>query len=100
EASALAKTMALTTTTVFVLDTVLGRLAPRSAIIASGLIGLVLTAGVRCGVRLIAERRLRPSSEQARRVVVMGAGEGGAQVISAMLRNPTSQYVPVALLDD
>jgi FlaA1/EpsC-like NDP-sugar epimerase len=100
EVAAVARTMALTTATVFLLDTILGRLAPRSAIIAAGLIGLVLTAGVRFTVRTLAERRLRPSSEQAQRVVVMGAGEGGAQVVSAMLRNPKSTYVPVALLDD
>jgi FlaA1/EpsC-like NDP-sugar epimerase len=100
EVSALARTMALTTAVVFVLDTVLGRMAPRSAIIAAGVIALVLTAGVRWCVRLVAERRMRPSSERARRVIVVGAGEGGAQVISAMLRNPKSPYLPVALLDD
>jgi len=31
---------------------------------------------------------------------VFGAGEGGAQVITAMLRDPASPYLPVALLDD
>ncbi len=30
----------------------------------------------------------------------MGAGEGATQVIRAMLRSPSSPYVPVALLDD
>ncbi|HET6529138.1 MAG TPA: nucleoside-diphosphate sugar epimerase/dehydratase [Actinoplanes sp.] len=100
EIAALAKTAALTTPIVFVLDTVLGRLVPRSAIIAAGLITLVLAAGVRYGVRLLDDHRLRPSPDAGTRVVVMGAGEGAAQAIRSMLRNPSSPYVPVALLDD
>ncbi|GIE94089.1 dTDP-glucose 4,6-dehydratase [Paractinoplanes rishiriensis] len=100
EIAALAKTAAVATPVIFVLDTLLGRLAPRSAIIGSGLIALVLAAGVRYAVRLLRDQRLRPSPEQGSRVVVMGAGEGAAQVVRAMLRSPASPYVPVALLDD
>jgi FlaA1/EpsC-like NDP-sugar epimerase len=100
EVAALAKTAAVTTPAVFVLDTLLGRLVPRSAIIAAGLITLVLAAGVRYAVRVLRDQRLRPSPEQGSRVVVMGAGEGAAQVVRAMLRSPASPYVPVALLDD
>jgi len=100
EIAALAKTAAITTPAVFALDTLLGRLVPRSAIIASGLIALVLQAGVRYTARLLQDSRLRPSPEQGSRVVVMGAGEGAAQVVRAMLRTPSSRYVPVALLDD
>ncbi|MBL7261374.1 nucleoside-diphosphate sugar epimerase/dehydratase [Paractinoplanes lichenicola] len=100
EIAALAKTAAVTTPVLFVLDTLLGRLVPRSAIIAAGLIGLVLAAGVRYAVRVARDQRLRPSPVHGGRVVVMGAGEGAAQVVRAMLRNPGSPYVPVALLDD
>ena len=100
EMAALARTAALTTLCVFICDTLLGRLAPRSAIIAAGLISLVLAAGVRYAVRLAHDQRLRPSPEGSSRVVVMGAGEGATQVVRAMLRSPVSPYVPVALLDD
>jgi FlaA1/EpsC-like NDP-sugar epimerase len=100
EIAALAKTAVVATPVIFVLDTLLGRLVPRSAIIAAGLIALVLTAGVRYAVRLLHDQRLRPSPEPGTRVVVMGAGEGATQVIRAMLRSPFSPYVPVALLDD
>ncbi|GID94625.1 polysaccharide biosynthesis protein [Amorphoplanes digitatis] len=100
EIAALAKTAAFTTPLVFILDTLVGRLVPRSAIIAAGLIALVLAAGVRYAARLLHDHRLRPSPEHGTRVVVMGAGEGSAQVIRAMLRSPFSPYVPVALLDD
>ncbi|MEV6346192.1 nucleoside-diphosphate sugar epimerase/dehydratase [Actinoplanes sp. NPDC051851] len=99
EILALAKTAALTIPLVFALDTLLGRLAPRSAIIAAGLIGLVLAAALRYTARLRYDQRLRPH-EPGTRVVVMGAGEGATQVIRAMLRSPSSPYAPVALLDD
>jgi FlaA1/EpsC-like NDP-sugar epimerase len=59
-----------------------------------------MMAGARYMWRLSIERRLRPSEIGAERVVVFGAGEGGAQVITAMMRNPASPYYPVALLDD
>ncbi|SDT50636.1 nucleoside-diphosphate sugar epimerase/dehydratase [Actinoplanes derwentensis] len=100
EIAALARTAAVTTPALFLLDTLMGRLVPRSAIIAAGLIALVFTAGVRYTVRLLHDNRLRPSPEHGTRVVVMGAGEGATQVLRAMLRSPQSPYVPVALLDD
>ena len=100
ETAALARTAALTTVLVFILDSALGPLVPRSAIIASGLIALILTAGVRYGVRTLHDHRLRPSPKRGAPVVVVGAGEGATQVIRAMLRSPSSPYVPVALLDD
>ncbi|WP_127503262.1 nucleoside-diphosphate sugar epimerase/dehydratase [Actinoplanes solisilvae] len=100
EIAALAKTAAVTTPILFVLDTLLGRLVPRSAIIASGLIALVLAAGARYAVRLARDQRLRPSPQHGGRVVVMGAGEGATQAVRAMLRDPSGPYIPVALLDD
>ena len=72
---------------------------PVSATVASGFIALFLTASARYGWRLMLDRRRRPGAD-ARPVVVFGAGEGGLQVVSSMLRNPTSPYRPVALLDD
>ena len=33
-------------------------------------------------------------------MLVFGAGEGAEQVITAMLRDPDSPYLPVAMLDD
>jgi FlaA1/EpsC-like NDP-sugar epimerase len=43
--------------------------------------------------------RLRPKSAQ-RRVVVFGAGEAGEHIIRAMMTDPESVYVPVAIIDD
>ncbi|MGQ0743927.1 MAG: polysaccharide biosynthesis protein [Acidimicrobiales bacterium] len=73
---------------------------PRSAVAAGAIISLVIMAGVRYSWRLERERRRRPTGENAERLVVFGAGEGGDQVIRAMVNDPASPYLPVALLDD
>lgn len=75
-------------------------LIPVSATILAGCIALLCMAGARYTWRLVLEKRMRPSEDTAVRVLVFGAGEGGLQVINAMLRNPSSPYLPVALLDD
>ena len=72
---------------------------PLSAVLVGGSFGLVLMAGVRYVWRLLLERLRRPSSD-AERIVVYGAGEAAVPVITAMLRNPESPYLPVAILDD
>ena len=50
--------------------------------------------------RVLLERSTRPSAESSERVIVFGAGDGGMQVVRAMLSSPNSPYIPVALLDD
>lgn len=75
-------------------------LVPLSVAIIGAIIALVIMAGVRYLWRLLLERSLRPSADSATRVVVFGAGEGGVQVITAMLRSPSSPYLPIALFDD
>ncbi len=75
-------------------------LVPSSVPLAGGLLALASMAGVRYGWRLVLERSMRPRGDGARRVLIYGAGEGGMQTITAMLRNPRSPYLPVAILDD
>jgi FlaA1/EpsC-like NDP-sugar epimerase len=41
-----------------------------------------------------------PGGDGVQRVLVAGAGEGAEQVITAMLRDPQSPYLPVAIVDD
>ena len=73
---------------------------PQSAALVGGVFGLVLMAGARYFWRLILERARRPDARSAEKLLVYGAGEGGLQVITALLRSRTSPYVPVGLLDD
>lgn len=46
------------------------------------------------------EQNRRPDAEDCLRMIVFGAGEGGAQIIHAMLLDNEGKYFPVALLDD
>jgi FlaA1/EpsC-like NDP-sugar epimerase len=100
EVSALVRCTAAATLAIAVIDaTVLSHYVPISATVGGGFIALVAMGGFRYGWRLALERRLRPGDD-ALPVVVFGAGEGGLQVLTAMLRNPDSPFRPVALLDD
>ena len=79
---------------------VLGRPAPVSVSLAYGVGSLAMMGALRYAWRWELERRSRPDRERSQNVVVFGAGEGGRQIITAMLRNPSSRFYPVALLDD
>jgi FlaA1/EpsC-like NDP-sugar epimerase len=68
--------------------------------VAAGVFALVLMAGVRYAWRLVLEGRDRNSAVGAERVLVFGAGEGGAQAIAAMHHDRYRTYLPVGLLDD
>ena len=73
---------------------------PTTAVSIGALAALVLLGTVRAVWRRYWEENRRPSKEDAQRTVVFGAGEGGAQMVKAMLLDPDSIYYPVALLDD
>ena len=76
------------------------RPVPVSVPLIASTIMLAASSGVRYLWRLVYEKRMRPQSEALGRVVVIGAGEGGQQIITAMLRNPAGRYLPVAVIDD
>lgn len=78
----------------------LDRPVPLSAALMGGVLALVAMAGTRYAWRLWTEHLIRPRVEDCRRVIVFGAGEAGARIVTAMLRTPNSAYYPVALLDD
>ncbi|HUP85934.1 MAG TPA: nucleoside-diphosphate sugar epimerase/dehydratase [Acidimicrobiales bacterium] len=102
EVAGLARAAVLTSLLTFGLNLALpvGLRVPRTVPLGAGAIALVLMAGIRYGWRLAWERGRRPSGDHTERLLVFGAGEGGVQVITAMLRDPASPYVPVGLLDD
>ncbi|HUQ63770.1 MAG TPA: nucleoside-diphosphate sugar epimerase/dehydratase [Acidimicrobiales bacterium] len=102
EVLGLVRAVGITTAVLFAFDlwALPVRLVPLSAPLAGGMTALVLLGGTRYVWRLVLEARRRPTGEDCERLVVFGAGEGGAQVITSMLRDPASPYLPVALLDD
>ena len=63
----------------------------------------VLLLGGRAGYRVFRDwARSRAGARRVARepVVVIGAGNGAAQLVSDMVRDPSSKWVPVALVDD
>ena len=50
--------------------------------------------------RLYREHRYRPTTADAERVIIYGAGLEGQQLLRLMLSDPSGSYLPVALLDD
>jgi len=100
EVAALTTTVAATAALLVGADLAAGRPLPVGAMAGAGALALLLMAGVRYVARLVSQRARRPSLARARRVVVFGAGDGGVQAVTAMLRTPDSPYVPLALLDD
>ncbi|MGF1595536.1 MAG: polysaccharide biosynthesis protein, partial [Acidimicrobiales bacterium] len=73
---------------------------PTSAVISGCLASLVILMSERVVWRRYWETNLRPDPEHCQNTIVFGAGEGGSQIIRAMLLDPDSGYYPVALLDD
>jgi FlaA1/EpsC-like NDP-sugar epimerase len=71
---------------------------PTRSLLASGAVAFVGTAGIRASWRAAREYRVQ-GVRRAKRAIVLGAGEGGEQVIDA-LRSSYSPYLAVGLLDD
>jgi FlaA1/EpsC-like NDP-sugar epimerase len=76
------------------------RVVPLSVPFIASTIMMATSAGVRYVWRLFYERALRPTHSRVERMIVIGAGEGGQQIITSLLRTPNGRYLPVALIDD
>ena len=102
EVAAVARTVVIATVGLLVIDAFATdpRMVPLSAVIGGAVIAFVFMCGTRYWVRLREERRRRPDGGEAERVLVVGAGEAGRQLISSMVRDPNGRYLPVAILDD
>jgi FlaA1/EpsC-like NDP-sugar epimerase len=100
EVSALVESVVLATLVMIAVALVADRAVPLSVPLIASTLVLSSSAGIRYIWRAFHDRQLRPSSDDVERMVVIGAGEGSHQIVTAMLRNPSGRYLPVALLDD
>ncbi len=76
-----------------------GSTLPRSAPLLAAPVALLTMIAGRYVLRMRRERGLRPDT-QADRVLVLGAGNAGTQLVRQMLRDPEGKYLPVGVLDD
>nr|WP_272946776.1 nucleoside-diphosphate sugar epimerase/dehydratase [Antricoccus suffuscus] len=87
-------------TTLFLVNLVV-QVAPRSVPLTAMLAALAIMAWGRATWRRLNERdRRRVGGTDGEPIIVIGAGDGGRQLIKSMHEDPTSQWKPVALLDD
>jgi FlaA1/EpsC-like NDP-sugar epimerase len=75
---------------------------PTGVIAMYFLLTLALIGGARFVARIVYERPLRGfrARGDARRVLIVGAGEGGRLVVRELLRNPQLGLAPVGFVDD
>lgn len=74
--------------------------APRSVPALTAAVAIAGTVAVRSIWRLYRQKQSRRDLQGASPLIIIGAGEGGEQIIRALLSDPASQFQPVALLDD
>ncbi len=100
EILALAATAAVTAfiTSLFLLIPAID--VPRSVALLGAPAAVLLSVGVRALWRLYRARQTRPSASSAEPLLIIGAGEGGDQVLRMLLKNVDSPYLPVAIIDD
>jgi FlaA1/EpsC-like NDP-sugar epimerase len=74
---------------------------PRGVIAIDFLLTLLFVAGSRFLARAIVERPARVlTGPNTREVLIVGAGNGGQQVLTELRRNPQLQNVPLGFVDD
>ena len=101
EVVSMVRSVAITAIVLFIVNPLADpRLAPASVPVVGGVLALAELAGIRYCWRLAMERRRRPTGDGCHRLLIFGAGDGAAQVIPALLRDPNSAYIPVGLIDD
>ncbi|WP_238999281.1 nucleoside-diphosphate sugar epimerase/dehydratase [Segeticoccus rhizosphaerae] len=74
-------------------------LVPRSVPIIAAALALLAMFSTRFAVRAAALRRTTRRGQE-RRVVLFGAGEAGRRLTRSLLRDESSTFLPVAILDD
>jgi FlaA1/EpsC-like NDP-sugar epimerase len=72
---------------------------PRSVIILTGLLSGLYLAGIRLAVRWFREW-IRIAGSNARRVLIVGAGNAGELLVRDMLTDNRYNYRPVGFVDD
>ena len=100
EVGAVVRVVAVVTVLVSLLNLtpLLSHVLPTSATVVAGFLALAMMSLGRIVWRTMLERWTRAEGDGREPVIVVGAGEGGLQVVTAMLKS--GPFHPVAILDD
>ena len=102
EVGSLGKSLIIITILAFLIDATLMHVRPvplGSILISAALAFLVMATG-RWFWRAKTEKLLLSKGDRSKNLLILGAGEAGYQVISAIQRDPNCGYKPIAILDD
>jgi len=73
---------------------------PRSILILDYFLTLFLIGGWRSAKRIYLGLFRIPTRKEGQRVLIVGAGDAGEQIVRAMLKERRSKYLPVGFVDD
>ena len=101
EVTAIGTMFAFTGAAVVLLNTLFNpRLIPLSSSLVAGFVALLLALAPRYAIRRSRESTVGPDVAGTRRALVFGAGRAGHEIVRALLGDPHSPLLPVAIIDD
>ena len=84
----------------WVLDTQI----PRSVLLLTWILSVFFIGGSRFAYRVFRDRRTKMRNHKIdqvkKRLMIVGGGDAGANLVKELVQNPNSQYVPVVIVDD
>jgi len=77
---------------------------PRSVIVLTWILSMFFIGGTRFFYRVLRDNRVKLrnnlSSGYKKRLMIIGGGDAGANLVKELVQNPNSQYKPVVIVDD
>lgn len=74
---------------------------PRTVLIVDGLLTMIMVGGIRFSGRTLSELRFYGRAPaDARRVLIVGAGDAGEMLAKEMLKNTALPFLPIGFIDD
>ena len=88
----------------YLLFWVLNTKIPRSVLLMTGILSVFAIGGSRFAYRVLRERlnkvRNIKSDTIKKRLMIVGGGDAGANLVKELVQNPNSQYTPIVIVDD
>lgn len=88
----------------YILFWVLDTQIPRSVLLITWMLSILSVGGSRFAYRVFRERLNKSRSHKnqiiKKRLMIVGGGNAGANLVKELVQNPESQYIPVVIVDD